>query len=88
MTNPPLKFGVPVHVKRGLQKIADYHGIGVNEPSPNGVGQQVMSVVARIPPKKYFAALAALENFCRPGKFDFAMPKKKRAHDPVQPETV
>lgn len=58
--NPPLKFQASLQTRRGLQNIADHHGIGGNETSANEVGKIVATAFGMVRPGSFYQALAAL----------------------------
>lgn len=62
---PPVAIKFVPHpiVRRRLEKIAEYHGIGHNDASANEVMKIVASQVSLLKPAKLFEALAALKPY-------------------------
>lgn len=58
-----IKFVPHPIVRRRLEKIAEYHGIGHNDASANEVMKIVASQVSLLKPAKLFEALAALKPY-------------------------
>jgi hypothetical protein len=60
---PPIKFDPPLIVRRRLERIADFHGIGHNEPSANELMKLLATQISLIKPAQLFQAIAALKPF-------------------------
>jgi hypothetical protein len=65
MNNPPLKFQVHPQCRKGLQTIADHHGIGGNETSAPEVAKIAATAFSLVRPQQFYLALAALKPFQR-----------------------
>ncbi len=65
MNNPPLKFQVHLQCRKGLQAIADLHGLGGNETSPTEVARLAATAFALVRPTQLYPALAALRPYQR-----------------------
>lgn len=61
--NPPIRFQVTSLTRQRLGKIADFHGLGSNEPSANEVAKLVTQQASLIKPAKLMEALAALKPY-------------------------
>ncbi|HWA27833.1 MAG TPA: hypothetical protein VG734_19415 [Lacunisphaera sp.] len=61
--NPPIKFVAHPFVRRRLEKIAEFHGIGHNDSSANEVVKIAAAQISLIRPAKLFEALAALKPY-------------------------
>lgn len=61
--NPPIKFQPHVLVRRRLEKIAEFHGIGHNDSSANEVMKLAATQLSLIKPAKLFEAFAALKPY-------------------------
>jgi len=59
----PIKFIPHPLVRRRLEKIADFHGIGHNDASANELMKQWASPISLIKPAKLYEAMAALKPF-------------------------
>ena len=70
--NPPIKFQAHPLVRRRLEKIADFHGIGHNDSSANEVMKIVASQFSLVKPAKLFEALAALKPYQVTNPFSLA----------------
>lgn len=63
--NPPIKFQVHPQIRKGLQSIADHHGIGGNETSAPEVAKIAAIAFSLVRPAAYYQALAAIKPFQR-----------------------
>ncbi len=59
----PIKFIPNPLVRRRLEKIAEYHGIGHNDASANELMKQFAGPISLIKPAKLYEAMAALKPF-------------------------
>jgi hypothetical protein len=59
----PIKFTPHPLVRRRLEKIAEFHGIGHNDASANELMKQWASPISLIKPAKLYEAMAALKPF-------------------------
>ncbi len=82
MNNPALKFQPSLQTRRGLQAIADHHGIGGNETSANEVLRIVATAFAMVRPGAFYQALASLKPHQRTSSLqvfsDQLRPKKSK----------
>ncbi|MFA7266037.1 MAG: hypothetical protein WC054_06960 [Candidatus Nanopelagicales bacterium] len=58
-----IKFTPHPIVRRRLEKIAEYHGIGHNDASANELMKQWASPISLIKPAKLYEAMAALKPY-------------------------
>jgi hypothetical protein len=61
--NPQIKFQPDLSTREGLEKIAKAHSLGGNGESANEVMNLVSKQFAKVHPRNFFLALAALEDF-------------------------
>ena len=74
-SNPPVKFQLNLQCRRGLQTIADHHGIGGNDTSAPEVARIVATAFSMVRPTQFYQALAALKPYQRTSPLpSFRMP--------------
>ena len=66
--NPQIKFQPCLETREGLEKIASVLHIGQNGDSANEVMRIAASQLAKVAPRKFFAAMAALDEFSSTSK--------------------
>lgn len=82
---PAIKFEVHVIVRIRLEKIAEFHAIGNNDPSANELMKLWAQQISLIRPAKIFEAMAALKPYQVTNPF--ALTKKlKSANRPNRPQ--
>lgn len=79
--NPPIRYQVNTLTRMRLQRIAEYHGIGSNEPSANEVAKLAAQQISLVKPAKLFEAIAALREYQVTNPFALAAfgPTEKRS---------